>query len=211
MNGGSNTIAVFRIAENGSLRHVKGSPFPSRGSNPVSVGLKDDILCVVNKDQDPDHPGAFLPNYASFRVNPNGQLIPIPRSVVFVDFGSSPTQALPAPEDRLFFGADFMGGLLRSFQIAPNGRLIPMPGDPLPAAEFADTGMPPFPLGLAAHPEKRLLYVGFVTINRLGVYRYAQNGRLRFVPHRAELWTSDLLDQGQQARHASLYKQHGRS
>ncbi len=181
VNGGSDTISVFRIAEDGSLRQVEGSPFPSRGSNPVSVGLKDDILCVVNKDQDPDHPGTYLPNYASFRVKPNGKLIPIPKSVIFGDLGSSPTQALPAPEDRLFFGADFMGGLLRSFQIAPNGRLISKASLQLPPAEFAETNAPPFPLGLAVHPEKRLLYVGFVTINRLGVYRYTQDGSLRFL------------------------------
>ena len=40
---------------------------------------------------------------------------------------------------------------------------------------------PPLPLGLAVHPRKSLLYVGFVTINRIGVYRYDSAGRLRFL------------------------------
>jgi 6-phosphogluconolactonase (cycloisomerase 2 family) len=181
VNGGSDTIAVFRINADGSLTPVAGSPFPSGGSNPVSVGLAGDILCVVNKDQDPDHPGLFLPNYTTFRVTPQGKLIPVPRSTVFVDAGSSPSQALTSPDGDLLFGADFLGGLLRSFRIAPSGRLSPRAAQPLPASEFAGTGAPPLPLGLAAHPEEPLLYVGFVTINRLGVYRYNGAGDLRFL------------------------------
>ena len=80
VNGGSDTIAVFGINTDGSLTPVAGSPFSSGGSNPVSVGLSnDDVLVVVNQDQDPDHPGVFLPNYTSFHVSPQGQLTPIPK------------------------------------------------------------------------------------------------------------------------------------
>jgi hypothetical protein len=42
VNGGSDTIAVFNINVDGSLVPVAGSPFPSGGSNPVSVGLSND-------------------------------------------------------------------------------------------------------------------------------------------------------------------------
>ena len=113
----------------------------------MSVGLAGDILCVVNKDQDPGHPGLFLPNYTSFRVTAQGQLTPIPNSTVSVDLGSSPSQALLSPDGSLMFGADFLGGLLRSFRISANGRLTPADALPLPPAEFADTGAPPLPLG----------------------------------------------------------------
>jgi len=181
VNGGSDSIAVFRVNDDGSLSLVDGAPFPSGGSNPVSVGLAGDILCVVNKDQDPDHPGALLPNYTTLRVTPRGRLIPIPRSTVFVDAGASPSQALTVPESQLLFGADFMGGLLRSFKIQNNGRLDPREAQVLPPAVFAGTGAPPFPLGLQAHPKVPLLYVGFVTINRMGVYRYSHDGGLRFL------------------------------
>lgn len=182
VNGGSDSIAVFRIKPDGSLAPVPGSPFPSKGSNPVSVGLTPDgVLCAVNKDQDPDHPGQFLPNYTSFRVTPQGRLIPVRRSTVTVDAGSSPSQALISPSGQLLFGADFMGGLVRSFQIAPTGRLVPADAVSPPAELFQPSGAPPFPLGLAAHPTRPLLYVGLVTINRLGVYHYDHAGGLRFV------------------------------
>ena len=180
-NGGSDTIAVFKIAADGSLAHVPGSPFASGGSNPVSLGLSGDVLCVVNKDDDPDHPGRYLPNYTSFRVTPAGRLIPVPRSTIFEPLGSDPTQALIAPGGSLVFGADFLGGLLRSFAILPGGRLVPRATLPLPASQFAGTGAPPLPLGLAAHPSRVILYVGFVTVNRIGVYRYGADGSLRFV------------------------------
>lgn len=180
-NGGSDTIAVFNIADDGALTPVAGSPFPSGGSNPVSVGIAGDILCVVNKDEDPDHPGQFLPNYTSFRVTSGGRLVPVPRSTVSEPIGADPSQALISPDGNLVFGADFLGGVLRTLSIGSSGRLTSISTVPLPPAEFADTGAPPLPLGLAVHPRKPLLYVGFVTINRIGVYRYEDSGRLRFL------------------------------
>ena len=181
VNGGSDTIAVFKIHDDGSLTHVKGSPFFSGGSNPVSVGLAGDILCVVNQDNDPGHPGQFLPNYTSFSVGGGGQLKPIPRSTVSVDAGSSPSQALPSPDDSLLFGADFLGGILRSFTINGKGRLKAADAQPLPPSVFAESGASPFPLGLAVHPTTNLLYVGFVTVSEIGVYRYAGSGALHFL------------------------------
>jgi 6-phosphogluconolactonase (cycloisomerase 2 family) len=181
VNGGSDTIAVFKIASNGSLTPVAGSPFFSGGSNPVSVGLAGDVLCVVNKDEDPDHPGTFLPNYTTFLVKASGQLVPIPGSTVLEENGADPSQAFVAPGGKLLFGADFLGGALRSFAISPSGRLIPRELQPLPPAQFADTGAGAFPLGLAAHPTRPILYVGFVTISRVGVYRYNSAGALQFL------------------------------
>src|SRR5579872_2282077 len=49
VNMGSNSIAVFHILSDGSLSPVNGSPFPSGGVDPVSVGLAGNVLVVVNK------------------------------------------------------------------------------------------------------------------------------------------------------------------
>ncbi len=181
VNGGANTIAVFRINNDGSLTPVNGSPFWSGGSNPVSVGLAGRTLCVVNKDEDPGNPGEFLPNYTSFRLTERGQLIPIANSTITEDLGSDPSQALVAPGDHLLFGADFLGGLLRSFQIRNNGRLVVADSQMLPPGVFAGTGAPPLPLGLAVHPTQKILYVDFVTIANVGVYRYDSLGNLTFL------------------------------
>jgi 6-phosphogluconolactonase (cycloisomerase 2 family) len=144
------------------------------------VGLADDVLCVVNQDDDPGHPGQFLPNYTSFSVSDAGALTPIERSTITVDAGAAPSQALISPSNTLVFGADFLGGILRSFAINGDGRLRMRDAQPLPPSEFAVSGAPPLPLGLAVHPTRNLLYVGFVTINRIGVYRFRDSGQLKF-------------------------------
>jgi hypothetical protein len=122
VNSGSNSIAVFRITTAG-LEAVDGSPFPSGGSDPVSLGLKGDVLTVVNKDQDPAQNASLVqPNYTTFRVFPEGLLVPIPQSTVSVAYGTSPSQALVASQGPFVFGADFLGGLLQSFRIDQRGR-----------------------------------------------------------------------------------------
>ncbi len=184
VNSGSNTIAVFDILNNGALVHVKGSPFLSGGINPVSVGLAGSFLCVVNKNMNPGQdPGGLLPNYTTLRVNPQGRLIRVPFAAVEVPLEASPTQALTDPSVQLLFGADFFGELLQSFQILPNGRLFQNPPQSLPDSEFQgiNAAVPRFPLGMQRHPEEAILYVGFVTINRLGVYTYDETGNLEFV------------------------------
>ena len=98
---------MFTINKDGSLTPVDGSPYPSGGSNPVSVGLaNNDVLVVVNQDQDPMHPGMYLPNYTSFQVSKKGALMPVKNSTISLDLGSSPSQALISPDGKLMFGAD---------------------------------------------------------------------------------------------------------
>jgi 6-phosphogluconolactonase (cycloisomerase 2 family) len=181
VNSGSDTIAVFNINSDGSLRAVAGSPFPSGGANPVSVGLSGDILFVVNKNGDFPRVSTILPNYTAFRIAPNGSLSPISGSTVSVAFGSSPTQALVDPKDNLLFGADFLGGLLQCFRFDRRGALEQLAPIALPAEEYKDIPAPRVPLGIITHPQERLLYVGLVTINRLGVYEYDKRGRLTFL------------------------------
>ncbi len=182
VNSGSNSIAVFTILADGTLKPVEDSPFPSGGVNPVSVGLAGDILTVVNKNQDINqNPVLSLPNYTTFRVLPRGELDPIPDSTIPLEQGASPSQALISPNNRFVFGADFMGGLLQSFVLKPNGHLKQNVPQGLPASEFLGSTAPRFPLGLAAHPTRPLLYVGFVTISRIGVYSYDARGALTFV------------------------------
>ncbi|MBE9205332.1 beta-propeller fold lactonase family protein [Nostoc sp. LEGE 06077] len=186
VNSGSNTIAVFDIHKDGSLSPVQGSPFPSGGVEPVSLGLAGDILSVVNQNLLPQIPSQEAsdsqPNYTTFRVNPNGKLIPIPNSTVSVPKGSLPTQALISPNKRLLFGVDGGTGLLRSFKILPNGRLQQSPTSPQPLPTSA---FPPNPigltLGLQVNPRQPILYVAFTLSQQLGVYSYGPEGDLHLL------------------------------
>jgi len=196
VNSGSNTIAVFQINPDGTLEPVEGSPFPSNGSDPVSVGVKaaqrghdddddeayENVLVVANKDQDPrQNPGLVLPNYTAFRVAPGGQLTPVPDSTISVAYFSSPAQALISPLGGLVFGADFQGGLLESLSIDERGRLRQNPTTPLPDSEFIGSPVLHFLEGLWGHPSQPILYVGFVSAAKMGVFRYNGDGKLSFV------------------------------
>jgi 6-phosphogluconolactonase (cycloisomerase 2 family) len=181
VNSGSNTIAVFRITSKG-LQPVEGSPFASGGSDPVSVGLKGDILAVVNKDQDPtQNANLVLPNYTTFRVLPNGQLTAVENSTVSVAYNSSPSQALTSSRGDFVFGADFFGGLLQSLRIDDDGRLHQNPPQALPNSVFAGKTGGHQPLGMRTHPSLPILYVDITPISEVAVYRYDERGVLSFV------------------------------
>ncbi len=200
VNSGSDTIAVFDVRNDGGLLPVKGSPFPSGGKDPVSVGLAADegILVVVNADYDIRRPGFDVskrePNHTSFRIDPNGKLIPIPHSTIIAGQGGSfgpgnslPSQALVAPGGRQVFDADSFGTAVASFSVATSGRLEFSASSNTPASEFVPFPILPNPagrpnvLGLAVHPRKNILYAGFVFEGRAAVYTYDPTGEVQFV------------------------------
>ena len=116
-------------------------------------------------------------NYAAFRVTPRGQLTS-QLSTAPIEPAISATQALVSPSQRLVFGADFLGGLLRSFLVQANGALLQTGLITPPAFDGATAALP---LGLAAHPNQPIVYAGFVTVNRIGVYTYDDRGHLAFI------------------------------
>jgi 6-phosphogluconolactonase (cycloisomerase 2 family) len=209
VNSGSDTVAVFNVQSNGRLTHVPGSPFPSGGANPVSVGLSGNILTVANKDYDLGRPGfnAALrrPNLATFRVSPQGRLTPISAvnanpDGVLVNGGLGPrnpvpTQALVSSNGRVVFDANFFGFRVNSYRLRPNGRIEIADSQPIPAGESPTAGNPfqaPIPLGLQIHPKASVLYVGFVLDQKIGVFDYNQStGSLSFV--RSVTGTGDAL------------------
>jgi hypothetical protein len=191
VNSGSDSIAVFHIHGDGSLTAVEGSPFPSGGNNPISLDLEGNVLFVANKSGDPGRPSSILPNYTSLYLQPNGKLEPTGdtsndsaksfTSTVSVEVGGSPTQVHVVPGTDLIFGTDFMGGLIQRFRFNVDGRIRQLPPVALPASEFSDTTTPRLPLGVWHHPYLPLLYVGFVTDSKLGVYQYSLDGQLKFL------------------------------
>ncbi len=186
VNSGSNTIAVFDVADDGQLRQVPGSPFSSGGRSPVSLTIAGNRLYVVNNNNDADQlPNADSPNYTGFTIGSDGRLTPIPNSTVAVVPGGSPSQVLASRDGTLLFGVDFLApfvqpgiGSLRSFKITADGTLTQPPSSPLALPAGA---MPPLPLGISQHPSRNILYVGFVTRKQMGVYTFdGQSGALTF-------------------------------
>ncbi|OAI08057.1 lactonase family protein [Methylomonas sp. 11b] len=208
VNGGSDTVAVFDVSDDGSLKPVPGSPFPSGGKNPVSIGYAGDYLVVVNKNEDPGRDmAASKPNYSVHKITENGALMPVPEGKVELATASrSPTQALIV-NNRFVYDGDFgsfylpareamWGKLLnkqkpstiRVLQLSEDGKLSLLQELEAPQGIFdggLDTnkdGKPdPLMFGLQSHPKEPLIYVSMVTGAKLGVFEYDDSGTLKFV------------------------------
>ena len=94
VNPGSDTIAVFRVASDGTLSAVEGSPFNSGGIAPISTGIAGDTLLVVNKGLDgvrqvPEE--QQKPTLTQFEIGSDGRLSPRGNPIALPE-GSNPTQ-----------------------------------------------------------------------------------------------------------------------
>ncbi len=198
VNQGSDSISVFRINGDGTLRLVEGAPTQSGGKQPVSLGIANNgkTLVVVNKgDQDPGGGGGTVrPNYTSFRISSEGKLSRIANSTITIGAGDSPTQALISRDGKFVFSQNFLADQftpppgfpnvppfsseLETLRIDANGRLTRAPGSPVDATHLSALG--PYTLGLIAHPTQNVVYAGYVVEGRLGVFSYDSDGLLDF-------------------------------
>jgi 6-phosphogluconolactonase (cycloisomerase 2 family) len=184
VNSSSDTIAVFHIEPDGGLVPVAGSPFPSDGAAPSSLGLAGRTLIVANKAQDGVRDlSRVRPNYTSFRVRSDGSLSK-PISSISVAPGSSPLQAYVTPDGKVLISSEETG-VFRAFRIGPGGRLTQGPGSPvrLPRAVFPGGRRVPnvWPAGLASHPRLKILYAQLANLSETVVYRWDDQARLTFV------------------------------
>src|SRR3954447_23675685 len=184
-NTGSDTVAVFRMEADGSLTPAPGSPFPSGGKAPASVGVRGDELFVANKAQDGERKLKKTPaSYATFRIAPNGSLTPI-GTPFKAPAHSSPTQTYVPPHTGQLMIATEESGPFRAFTVDAQGNLHQGPNSPLELDRRVFLPGKPrgnvWPQGLIAHPKLPLIYAGVANIRRLVVYEYDAAGRLTYV------------------------------
>lgn len=186
VNAGSDTVAVFHIADDGTLDPVAGSPFATGGKAPSSVGVSGDELFVANKAQDGVRDlTKTKASYATFHIEANGSLTPI-GSPVTVPARSSPTETYLPPHTGHLMIATEESGPFRAFTIGDDGSLHQGPNSPLKLDKRVFPGgkkpdFPVWPQGLGAHPTLPLIYSDVANIKRLVVYSYDAQGRLTYV------------------------------
>ncbi len=181
VNQGSDTIAVFHVASDGSLSPVAGSPFPSGGRAPASLAVSGDILVVANKAHDGvRNLTAVAPNYTTFTVGTDGSLHPT-GSVVSIAPRSSPIQVYVPPPGHLVFTTE-ESGVLRVLALSAGGQLTTAPGSPytLPSSLFTNgpRPIPVWPAGLSSNPDADILYSGIPNYGSIVAYDYDAAGRL---------------------------------
>jgi DNA-binding beta-propeller fold protein YncE len=183
VNQGSDTVAVFHVLSDGSLRAVIGSPFPSGGWAPVSLGVSGDTLIVANKAQDGVRKlSAFPPTYATFHIGSDGTLThfgPVRRAPP----GNSPTDAMVAPNGTFVMSTE-EGGPFRAFLLGSGGLTLGANSPLQPDASIFPRGLDPskrWGLGISASPIRDLVYIGMATVSKIAVYRFDATGRLTFI------------------------------
>ncbi|HEY1582466.1 MAG TPA: beta-propeller fold lactonase family protein [Chthoniobacterales bacterium] len=169
VNGHSNDFSVFSVNADGSLTLVPGSPFPSGGPQPASLGYKDNalrdgnsLLFVANKDSDPFQ-SPSIPNYTSFRVSPDGVPAMNVGSTFSVPADSSPSQIImPSNARTNFFAIQFKGRNLSAYSFTKAGIIT--------AVSSLDTIATN--VGGVLHPTARTLYITQPGVDKLTVTNY---------------------------------------
>ncbi len=189
---------------------MKGSSFSSQGVAPNSLALVGSTLLVSNRNEDYHQiealRGAAKASYVSFSMEHNGALRFA--STIDVEHSQKPTQVYSPPSyPELAFGNDFqvdvdfdgegtrsflastkpsVQGQLHVFHVGRDSRiterrLVQLPETNAGYKYKGMDGVPSMPLGIWAHQTEPLLYVGFVTRNELGVYRFTRDGEMTFL------------------------------
>jgi hypothetical protein len=134
VDAGSNQISVLRIAHDGTLRLVKGSPVGSNGVNPVSIGVHRDLVYVANAGPG-SSPGDT--NYTGFKLDGGGHLRQIPNSTYVLPNGSQPGQVLFNRDGTRAAGTRVASSQIDSFTVGHDGRLEAASGSPYAAQAFS--------------------------------------------------------------------------
>ena len=169
VNGHSNDFSAFTLNADGPLTLIAGSPFPSGGTQPASIGYGDNALgngvsmmMIANKDSDPFQT-ATAPNYTTFRVSATGVPTLNAGSTLTLPALSSPAHILaPRNGRRNFFGIQFIGSNISSYEFSKSGILTLL--------SSLNTVKPN--IGGALHPRERELYVTMPGADKLAVYSY---------------------------------------
>jgi len=189
VNQGSDTIAVFHIAGDGALTPVAGSPFPSGGVAPASVGVSGNILVVANKASDGIRDLTLrVPSYTTFFIQTDGSLTPTGTTYP-LPLLSSPTQVYIAPGGKLVFTTEETG-VVRGLQLSSSGGLTLAPGSPLPLPDslFANGQKPKpvWPAGMSSSPTGSILYTGIPNYGSIIALQYTAAGQLTLLSEEAD-------------------------
>ncbi len=174
VNSGDNTISVFAIQSDGSLKLTPGSPFSSGGETPVSIDQWQQYVIVLNKSNHPAQPSSSAPNYSVFTLKNDGSLTQV--SKFEVRDGISPGQVLVARNGAFVYGSNTWGFdytppaiRMNIFSFGSNGELTAGPDAP------AIDPLQPGALGLYQSRNQNVLFVAFPFSAQFSLYEMNTN------------------------------------
>ena len=178
VNGHSNNFSAFNLNADGTLTLIPGSPFASGGTQPASIGYKDNALgsgvsmmVMANKDSDPFQTQT-APNYTTFQVSATGVPTLNAGSTFTLPVGSSPAHILvPRKAPQFFFGILFLGKNVSTYKLSRAGMMTK-------TSSLNTTGAN---VGGVLHPKVRDMYVTMPGVNKLTVMSYDTANNLSLV------------------------------
>lgn len=186
VNQGSNSVAVFRVRGDGSLRLVKGAAVASGGTEPVSLSVANGRLYVVNRgDEVQGQTPSIAPTITVFDIDPNGRLKQDFVDTTTLPLGLSPSQLLISSNSKLAFVDTFTPPPLNNvtdaneilpYRIADDGQLTPVS-----TGGLGDAVNPPLLLGLSQNPDHNIIYAGLTGASDVGVFTFDDFGHLTLV------------------------------
>jgi len=185
VNQGSNSVSVFAIQPDGSLRLVHNAPFASGGTQPVSLSFSNDQLFVVNRGNSANGVvGTIAPTVVSFFVGEDGQLFKA--SSVTLPLNLSTAQVLASADGKFAFVDNFatpgnlgvsLADTVEPFVINGDGSLTAVPNG---AAGLPSN--PPLVLGLVEDPIHHIIYTGEAPSGGVATFTYsATTGKVSYV------------------------------
>ena len=191
VNGHSNDFSGFTVNADGSLTLIPGSPFPSHGTQPASIGYKDDAagsgsatMIIANKDSDPFQT-ASAPNFTTFHVDSTGVPTWNSNSTLTLPAGSSPWQFVMPKRAKFFFGILFTGNAIDTLRLSRAGQITVTGSLPTDAENGGGT----------LNPSSNVLYVTVPVPRLLSVMSYDTSYNLSLVqsldtPGHAPCWAT---------------------
>jgi 6-phosphogluconolactonase len=152
------SVSGYRIAANGALKPVAGSPFTA-GILPfsVAVDISGRFVSVANADSN---------TISAYSIRPDGALTPVAGSPF--PAGSEPISVAVDPLGRFVYVANYTSNTVSACSIGLDGALTPVAGSPFPG----------FPISVAVDPLDRFVYVANESSNNISGYRIGADGAL---------------------------------
>jgi DNA-binding beta-propeller fold protein YncE len=173
-NSGSNNITVFRIASNGALRPIAGSPFPTLSSVPAAIKVSPD-----GKFLEVTLP--YLKEIQMFNIAANGSLTSVGA------FSGGGEQYLSGGDINctgwLLYAAEAngtgtSGTIVDGYYISHKGTLTSVPGSPFEPGVGLGSGVVLLGYGLG----RERLYVSDHNSQTVTAFSVAPNGSLSLLP-----------------------------
>ncbi len=156
-------ISVLRVAEDGTLTTVPGSPFPT------GFGILSLVVAPDGRTVYVPHAGDF--GVSGYRLDDNGALHPIPGADITV--GGPPTAAALSPDGtQLFVVVGGAPGHVESFTVTSSGALTATGAPTVPVDGFSAVGM------ARVDPSGRFLRVVTYLGNTMSDYAIAPDATL---------------------------------